>query len=136
MSFPTNYCYYCCENYSQSCFFPRIYSLCSYYHVYIGSEVYLRNTRFGGGSGPIFLSKLRCNGQETNLLGCQHSYFHDIHYCHHDYDAGLKCEGIYKHVTCKIGHDYNDIKIINVIKVINGFRYWWNYNSCYCIGIN
>ena len=63
----------------------------------LGSEVYLKNTRFGEGSGPIFLSKLRCTGQETSLLGCQHNYFHHL-YCDHDYDAGVKCEGIhFKH---------------------------------------
>uniref|UniRef100_A0A1X7V0V9 SRCR domain-containing protein n=1 Tax=Amphimedon queenslandica TaxID=400682 RepID=A0A1X7V0V9_AMPQE len=71
-------------------------------HMEIGSEVYLKNTRFGGGSGPIFLSKLRCTGQETSLLGCQHSYFHDIHYCGHDYDAGLKCEAPCQNGTIRL----------------------------------
>ena len=53
---------------------------------------YATDRQFGQGSGPIFISKVRCGGQETSLINCQYDYIHDV-FCSHEDDAAVKCEG-------------------------------------------
>ena len=50
--------------------------------------------QYGRGSGPIFVSAIRCGGQEASLLDCQYSYFHGFYCGSHWNDAAVKCEGI------------------------------------------
>ena len=47
---------------------------------------------YGQGSGPIFLSGLKCTGTESNLLNCSRNVL-DAEYCRHYEDAGVACQG-------------------------------------------
>ena len=44
---------------------------------------------FGRGTGPIWLNKVKCRGNESRLDSCSHS---SIHNCNHGGDAGVICE--------------------------------------------
>ena len=47
---------------------------------------------YGGGSGLIHLSSLRCNGDESHLLNCSvEEPGADVEYCGHHEDAGVRC---------------------------------------------
>ena len=50
-----------------------------------------RISQFGEGSGPVFLSNLRCTGSEQTLLKCPNQFFVGS-YCSHTRDVGLRCE--------------------------------------------
>ena len=52
------------------------------------------NAFFGPGSGPIFLDKLSCVGNETQLLQCSNAIELGQHNCAHTEDAGIICPGI------------------------------------------
>ena len=52
-------------------------------------------TRFGSGSGPIFLDQLQCSGSEQSLLDCPTFTDVGLHSCDHSMDAGVKCQGLY-----------------------------------------
>ena len=58
----------------------------------------------GEGIGPIFLDQLMCNGSEASLLECLPSENIGLHNCHHNEDAGVRCEGVYGHRIC-VMHD-------------------------------
>ena len=46
---------------------------------------------FGGGSGPIVLDDVDCQGDESNLLLCNHSPALSTN-CNHEEDIGVICE--------------------------------------------
>ena len=46
---------------------------------------------FGPGSGPILLTNVKCNGNESKLLQC-HISFCSMDGCTHANDAGITCE--------------------------------------------
>ncbi|CAH1248833.1 PRSS12 [Branchiostoma lanceolatum] len=50
----------------------------------------LISTNFGPGSGPIFLSDVRCTGNESTILGCPHKYRDND--CEHEDDVGVVCD--------------------------------------------
>ena len=51
---------------------------------------------FGEGTGPIWLSSVRCRGNEANLTRCMRSTSHGTQqYCTHSRDAGVVCSGVY-----------------------------------------
>ena len=52
----------------------------------------------GEGIGPIFLDQLMCNGSEASLLECLPSENIGFHNCHHNEDAGVRCEGSYLNI--------------------------------------
>ncbi len=58
-----------------------------------GTDVF-RGAYFGEGSGPIFLDKLTCSGQESMLLDCDTRTPRGVHSCDHSQDAGVKCIGM------------------------------------------
>ena len=45
---------------------------------------------FGGGSGPIWLSDVSCNGNENSISECRHKGW-GRHSCSHYRDAGVIC---------------------------------------------
>ena len=45
---------------------------------------------YGGGSGPIWYDRVRCNGNEASLTQCSHRGL-GVHYCAHWLDAGVIC---------------------------------------------
>ena len=51
---------------------------------------------FGQGTGPVFLSSVRCTGNESFLLNCSHSG--SVQYCSHFYDAGVVCPPCKSHL--------------------------------------
>ncbi|KAM7451829.1 hypothetical protein ABFA07_000829 [Porites harrisoni] len=46
---------------------------------------------FGEGSGPIFLSNVKCTGDEHSLLECENDGFGVTGDCTHKNDAGVRC---------------------------------------------
>ena len=51
------------------------------------------SSRFGHGSGPIWLDNVLCTGIETLLLNCSHLGFNVTRSCSHSEDAGVRCFG-------------------------------------------
>ena len=45
---------------------------------------------FGNGCGQIWLSRVRCQGNESTLAACQHSPF-GVNSGSHDHDGGVWC---------------------------------------------
>ncbi|PFX18273.1 Macrophage receptor MARCO [Stylophora pistillata] len=48
---------------------------------------------FGGGTGPIWLDDVECNGHEMSLLHCRHRGI-GSHNCGHGEDIGIECQGL------------------------------------------
>lgn len=46
---------------------------------------------FGEGSGPVWLNKVNCNGDERHLGLCGHAKMEAIGHCQHLEDAGVTC---------------------------------------------
>lgn len=57
---------------------------------------------FGPGEGDIWLDDVRCVGNESTLLHCQHPALGENN-CGHGEDAGVVCSGILCH-TCFVRH--------------------------------
>ena len=52
---------------------------------------YCRNSHFRGGSGPIWLDDVQCNGSETHLVNCSNSGL-GVHRCiGYTENAGVQC---------------------------------------------
>ncbi|KAF5895102.1 deleted in malignant brain tumors 1 protein-like, partial [Clarias magur] len=49
-------------------------------------------TRFGKGSGPIWLDDVRCSGSESDITQCSHAGF-GLNNCDHSEDVGVFCSG-------------------------------------------
>ena len=56
--------------------------------VFVDAKPY-HSAYFGRGTGPIFLSRLNCQGSENNLTECSHSQ--EVFRCSHGQDAGVQC---------------------------------------------
>ena len=52
-----------------------------------------RGAYFGEGTGPIFLERYDCSGEDTNFLDCAVRPIIGIHNCDHSMDAGVRCIG-------------------------------------------
>uniref|UniRef100_A0A4W3H125 Soluble scavenger receptor cysteine-rich domain-containing protein SSC5D n=1 Tax=Callorhinchus milii TaxID=7868 RepID=A0A4W3H125_CALMI len=50
------------------------------------------NATFGQGTGPVWLSDVRCDGTETSIDQCSTKAYW-VHSCHHGQDAGVTCSG-------------------------------------------
>ena len=62
---------------------------------YQGATRYYTYAHYGLGSGPIWLARLNCTGNETSLHYYPHDGVGNIHYyCNHYSDAGVVCQGI------------------------------------------
>ncbi|XP_072050141.1 uncharacterized protein [Amphiura filiformis] len=64
----------------------------------ICNQLELGNTgvalRAPGGTGPIWLDDVVCNGQETSITACQHRLPIGTHNCGHDEDVGVRCSTV------------------------------------------
>ena len=73
----------------------------------IGATAYRTvSSTFGGGSGPVFLTNLGCQGSESSLLNCSRSVFVGS-YCTHGRDVGVKCER--KAIPINFNHLFNEL---------------------------
>ena len=62
--------------------------------------IYHRYAYYGRGTGPIFMSNVRCTGRETGLNQCSYSTS-SIRYCTHYRDVGVECPGeLFSTVLC------------------------------------
>lgn len=59
----------------------------------VGSVAY-SSSRFGPGSGPIFMTTLQCTGQEQSIINCSYTPPQVSSSCSHSRDVGLSCEGM------------------------------------------
>uniref|UniRef100_F7EJ28 SRCR domain-containing protein n=1 Tax=Xenopus tropicalis TaxID=8364 RepID=F7EJ28_XENTR len=53
---------------------------------------HIKATPFGAASGKIWLSRVKCKGEESSLRDCDHNMW-GLHYCSHSEDAGVICGG-------------------------------------------
>lgn len=67
--------------------------------IFIGSIAYDTANEFGEGFGPILMSRVNCNGEESSLIDCSYNPLVSSH-CTHEFDVGVKCEG-----TCILSID-------------------------------
>ena len=65
-----------------------------YSDLKLGAEV-LDHGAFASGSGPIYLSNLKCDGTESSLLEClrQDNQPTGLHSCEHHNDVAVRCRG-------------------------------------------
>lgn len=64
--------------------------------MHADAMVVLPQGSFPSGSGPIFLTELKCEGNEGNLLDCPNSYHTPPglrHDCSHEQDVAIQCQG-------------------------------------------
>lgn len=59
---------------------------CVYYR-YNGLQI---SNAYGPGSGPIWLSDVECNGDETDIMQCRHAAW-GSHNCDHSQDVSISC---------------------------------------------
>lgn len=57
-----------------------------------GVEIH-SSMKFGEGTGPIFLERLNCLGQEPSILLCPKQQPLGLHTCTHQQDVGVVCNG-------------------------------------------
>ena len=70
-------------------------------YLTLGAQA-LDRAHFGQGTGPIHLDNLICNSRESRLVNCWHNGI-SVHNCAHSEDAGLRCQGMYIHISHKMG---------------------------------
>lgn len=87
--------------------------------------------KFGQGTGPVWLSKMMCTGQEKTLLDCPHSGWGE-NSCDHSRDAGVSClqHGLPQILAVGCYQDKSDDRALN--KLYANLRSqidWWNMRS-------
>ena len=87
------------------------------YGFIITGGVQYSSSRYGQGSGPIFLGYMYCSGLEDSLLKCWRSVFDVVSgWCaNHYYDVGLKCERKFLLIHY---NDYDDLLQLYVSMVV------------------
>ena len=61
--------------------------LCFYICSFSGEDL---NEKYGGGTGPIWLDNVNCNGSETDIGNCSHRGW-GTHDCGHIEDVSIRC---------------------------------------------
>ena len=61
------------------------------------------SSRFGAGSGQIWLDNVACSGNERSIIYCQHNGWGN-HYCSHSEDASVTCSIGALYVTIMKSH--------------------------------
>ena len=59
-------------------------------HVIFPDSLAFGVSRFGAGSGGVFIDSVGCTGSESSLLDCSHSTSVN---CYRNYNAGVRCHG-------------------------------------------
>ena len=59
-------------------------------HAFCTGALAYSYSRFGRGTGGIFLDNMNCRGTESRLIDCRHSGI-GVHNCDHTGDAGVRC---------------------------------------------
>ena len=59
-------------------------------HAFCTGALAYSYSRFGRGTGGIFLDNMNCRGTESRLIDCRHSGI-GVHNCDHTDDAGVRC---------------------------------------------
>ena len=78
-------------------------------NIYTTGAKSFSNARFGRGTGPLLLDRLRCIGTEQNLLNCSHrGEGVTASYCSHYDDAGVRCLGAWTS-SMRIEHIVSDL---------------------------
>jgi len=68
----------------------KLMQIISFYVRYGGRR--LHGLPYGAGTGPIWLDKVRCVGDETSIANCTHRGW-GVNYCrYHVYDASVMCD--------------------------------------------
>ena len=62
---------------------------------YVDAVVAPMSTRFGQGTGPIWLNNVQCTGTEPTIFECRHNGIAK-HVCEHGEDASAECIGTYE----------------------------------------
>ncbi|CAI5689235.1 unnamed protein product [Oreochromis niloticus] len=55
------------------------------------------SSKFGAGTGQVWLSDVSCSGNESSLTECQHAgwgNYYNYYYSLHSYDVGVMCSGV------------------------------------------
>ena len=77
-------------------------------HAFCTGALAYSYSRFGRGTGGIFLDNMNCRGTESRLINCRHSGI-GVHNCDHTDDAGVRCSGqIINVVNCT----YGDVRLV------------------------
>ena len=66
------------------------------------SRSFPTSSRYGRGSGPIWLDNVMCNGNEASLVECTYPGVGIISGCTHDKDVGLKCTGFQSKIIANL----------------------------------
>ena len=74
-----------------TCMLSYTYCESKYLNIFVAGVTAYSYSYFGRGNGSIYLSNIGCRGSESRLMDCYHRGI-GIHYCHHYYDAGLRCK--------------------------------------------
>ena len=80
------------------CYYVLLVLILCYF--FVGAQVLYR-AYFGQGTGSIHLDDLFCNSSESRLIDCRHNGI-SVHNCAHSEDAGLRCQGMYIHMSHKL----------------------------------
>lgn len=73
---------------------------------------------FGSGSGLIVLDNVMCEGNETNLLMCEHNAIFQSN-CDHAQDAAVVCEGTISFLTGLAA--YYIIMLVQIAHLLQSF---------------
>ena len=92
-------------------------------NFYGDAAVAVHQAAFGLGTGPVFLSTVKCTGIESSLLSCSH-HIGVITFCSHFDESGVVCHPckplckLFSFLSCHMGNG-------------NGFSYHGHMNATF-----
>ena len=75
--------------------------LVSLMFIFLSGALAYFGSRYGAGTGPVYLGDVRCSGFEDSLINCSRSVFGDVsvNCLDHSEDASVFCPSEYQFVT-------------------------------------